>query len=160
MTTELLDLGIIEPVEGSTPWVNPVVIVPKNNWEICLCVNTRQANQANYPTPTVDKVLHTMNSSKVFSKLVLKCRYHQLELSPESREITSNTCSIMVVTLVFFIISGTFTIATYNVDCFLNFLKFQPHVQWNVKGLSHHVHSCRSWAEGQVGQHTLRLYTT
>ena len=129
MTTELLDLGIIEPVEGSTPWDNPVVIVPKNNWEICLCVNTRQANQANYPTPTVDKVLHTMNGSKVFSKLVLKCGYHQLELSPESREITSNTCSIMVVTLVFFIISGTFNIATYNVDCFLNFLKFQPHVQ-------------------------------
>ena len=29
MTTELLDLGMIEPVEGSTPWVNPVVIVQK-----------------------------------------------------------------------------------------------------------------------------------
>ena len=73
MTTELLDLGMIEPVEGSTPWVNPVVIVQKSNqWEICLCVNTRQANHANYPIPTVDKVLHTMNGSKVFSKLVLK----------------------------------------------------------------------------------------
>lgn len=70
-----------------------------------------------------------MNGSKVLSKLDLKWEYQQLELSPESREITSNTCIITLVTLVFFIICGTFNIATYNVGCFLNFLKFQPHVQ-------------------------------
>ena len=92
-TAELLDMEIIEPVEGPAPWVNPVVIVPKNNREIRLCVDTRQANQAiiriRYPIPTVDEVLHTMNGSKVFSKLDLKWGYHQLELSPESREITT-----------------------------------------------------------------------
>ena len=42
-----------------------------------------------YPIPTVDEVLHTMNGSKIFSKLDLKWGYHQLELSPESREITT-----------------------------------------------------------------------
>ena len=92
-TTELLELGIIEPVEGPAPWVKPVVIVPKNNGEIRLCIDMRQANQAilqrRYPMPTVDDVLHTMNGSKVFSKLDLKWGYHQLELSPESREITT-----------------------------------------------------------------------
>ena len=75
------------------PWVNPVVIVPKNNGEIRLCIDMRQANRAimrrRYPIPTVDEVLHTMNGSKVFSKLDLKWGYHQLELSPESREITT-----------------------------------------------------------------------
>ena len=75
-TTELLDLGIIEPVEGPAPSVNPVVIVPKNNGENRLCVDMRQANQAimqrRYPIPTVVEVLHTMNGSKVFSKLDLK----------------------------------------------------------------------------------------
>jgi len=92
-TTELLDLGIIEPVEGPVPWVNPVVIVPNNNGEIRLCVDMRQANQAimrrRSPIPTVDEVLHTMIVSKVFSKLDLKWGYHQLELSPKSREITT-----------------------------------------------------------------------
>ena len=92
-TTELLDMGIIEPVEGPAPWVNPVVIVPKDNRDIRLCVDMRPANQAimrrRYPIPTVDEVLHTMNGSKVFSKLDLKWGYHQLELSPESREITT-----------------------------------------------------------------------
>ena len=38
-TTELLHQGVIEPVEGPGPWVNPVVIVPKNNGEIRLCVD-------------------------------------------------------------------------------------------------------------------------
>ena len=92
-TTELLNLGIVEPVEGPVPWVNPVVIVLKNNGETRLCVDTRQANQAimrsRYPIPTVDEVLHTMNGSKVFSKLDLKWGYHQLELGSESREITN-----------------------------------------------------------------------
>ena len=86
-------MGITEPVEGPAPWVNPVVIVPKNNAQIRLCLDMRQANQAimrrRYRIPTVDEVLHTMNGSKVFSKLDLKWGYHQLELSPESREITT-----------------------------------------------------------------------
>ena len=86
-------MGIIEPLEGPAPWVNPVVIVPKYNGKIHLCVDMRQANQAimrrRYPIPMVDEVLHTMNGSKVFSKLDLKWGYHQLELSPESREITT-----------------------------------------------------------------------
>ena len=43
-TTELLDMGIIEPLEGPAPWVNPVVIIPKNNGKLRLCVDMRQAN--------------------------------------------------------------------------------------------------------------------
>ena len=87
-------MGIIEPVEGQAPWVNSVVIVPKNNGEICLCVDMRQANQAimrrRYPIPTVDEVLHTMNGSKSsVLKLDLKWGYQQLELSPENTEITT-----------------------------------------------------------------------
>ena len=74
-TSELLELGIIEPVEGPAPWVNPVVVVPKSSGEIRLYIDMRQANQAimrrRYPIPTVDEVLHTMNGSKAFSKLDL-----------------------------------------------------------------------------------------
>ena len=53
---ELIDLDVIEPVEGPTPWVNPVVIVPKPDGEIRLCIDMRQANKAivrgRYPIPT------------------------------------------------------------------------------------------------------------
>ena len=92
---ELIQKDIIESVECATPWVNPVVIIPKKESDTRLCVDMRQANQASirrrYPIPTVDEILQTinMNGSKVFSNLDLKNGYHQLELNPSSREITT-----------------------------------------------------------------------
>ncbi len=39
--------GIIEPVEGPTDWVSPIVIVPKKNSDdIRICVDMRQPNTA------------------------------------------------------------------------------------------------------------------
>ena len=52
------------------------------------CANKAIIRQR-YPIPTVDDVLHNMNGSMVFSKLELKWGYHQLELTPESRDITT-----------------------------------------------------------------------
>lgn len=79
-----MDPGIIEPVGGPAPWVNPVVIVPNYNGKFTPCIDTRQANQTiirrRYPIPTVDEMLRTGNGSKVFSKLDLKCGYHQFPL--------------------------------------------------------------------------------
>ena len=90
---ELVDLDIIEPVEGPTPWVNPVVVVPKSVGDIRLCIDMRRANEAirraRHPIPTVDEIMQSISGSKIFSKLDLKWGYHQLELSPESREITT-----------------------------------------------------------------------
>ena len=72
---------------------NAAVIVPKANGDdIRLCIDMRRANEAiireRHPIPTVDEVLQSMNGSTVFSKLDLRWGYHQLELTPESREIT------------------------------------------------------------------------
>ena len=92
---ELVAMDIIEPVEGLTRWVSPVVVVPKQNDEIRLCVDMRRANKAiireRYPIPTVDEVLQSLYQSTVFSKLDLKWGYHQLELHPDSRSITTFT---------------------------------------------------------------------
>ena len=64
----LVAMDITEPVEGPTPWVGPVVVVPKQNDEIRLCVDMRRAKEAIirelYPIPTVNEVLQ----STVFSK--------------------------------------------------------------------------------------------
>ena len=42
-----------------------------------------------YLVPTVDEVLQDLNKSKYFSKLDLNSAYHQIELEPESRDITT-----------------------------------------------------------------------
>ena len=53
----------------------------------------RRANEAilreRHPIPTIDEITQGMNGSCVFSKLDLKWGYHQLELTPESRDITT-----------------------------------------------------------------------
>ncbi|XP_028418157.1 uncharacterized protein LOC114543323 [Dendronephthya gigantea] len=83
--------GIIEAVDGPTPWVSPVVAVPKtsNPKEIRLCVDLRQPNKAvqrqRHPTPTIEEVTNDLNGASVFSKLDLRSGYHQIELTPASR---------------------------------------------------------------------------
>ena len=42
----LEEQGIIEKVEDPTPWVSPLVIIPKRNNDIRLCVDMRMANKA------------------------------------------------------------------------------------------------------------------
>ena len=90
---ELVDLDVIERAEGPTPWISPVVVVPKPNGDIRLCVDMRQANGAivreRHPIPTVDEVLRDLNGSTVFSKLDIKWAFHQVELSEVSRPITT-----------------------------------------------------------------------
>ena len=90
---QLEQADIIEPVDGPSPWVSIPVIIPKENGDIRVCMDLRDANYAlrreRFPIPTVDEVLQELNNSTVFSKLDLKDAYHQIELSNECREITT-----------------------------------------------------------------------
>ncbi|XP_028414242.1 uncharacterized protein K02A2.6-like [Dendronephthya gigantea] len=92
---ELERLDIIEKVCGPTPWVSPLVVVPKSSGEICVCVDMRQVNTAvireRYPIPTIEESLQDLNGAAVFSKLDLKWGYHQIELDEKSRELTTFT---------------------------------------------------------------------
>lgn len=67
---------IIEPVYGPTPWVSPVVVVPKPNGDVRLRVDTSTANKAilreRAPIPTIDEVLQELTSSQHFSKIDLR----------------------------------------------------------------------------------------
>ena len=90
---DLEDKDIIEKTEGPTPWVSPIICIPKADGDIRLCVDMRQANKAiireRHPIPMIEEVLHEMNNSKVFSKLDLKLGYHQIMLEESSRDITT-----------------------------------------------------------------------
>ena len=90
---ELQDLDIIEDVEGPTPWVSLLVAVPKSNGDVRVCVDMRRANEAvireRHPIPTLEETLAALNGAAVFSKLDLRWGYHQVELHPESRALTT-----------------------------------------------------------------------
>ena len=85
---ELLESGIIEEVpEG------PLVVIPKADGDIRICVDTRCANQAivreRQPIPTIEEVLQDLNGSTVFSRVDLKWGFHQILLAEESRHVTT-----------------------------------------------------------------------
>jgi hypothetical protein len=90
---ELEELDIIESVQGPTPWVSPLVAVPKANGEVRVCVDMRRANEAvireRYPIPTLEETVQALNGETVFSKLDLRWGYHQIELHPDSRGLTT-----------------------------------------------------------------------
>ena len=90
-----LDEDIIKKVHGDpTPWVSPIVVVLKKYSEsVRICVGMRKPNQAilceRHQMPTVEELTSDLNGAKVFSKIDLTSGYHQLELTPESRSITT-----------------------------------------------------------------------
>ena len=92
---KLKDLGIIEDAVGSTPWVSNMVAAPKpkDPESVRICVDMRIANKAiereHHPMPTVEEIIHDLNGATVFSKIYLNSGYHQIELHPDSRYITT-----------------------------------------------------------------------
>ena len=91
---ELEDLDIIEKVPDSEPtsWVSPIIAIPKGN-DVRMVVDMRRANEAikrtHYPVPTLEELLESFRGCTLFSKVDLVKGYHQIELCPESRKITT-----------------------------------------------------------------------
>ena len=79
----MLNKGIIE--ESSSPWLAPVVIVPKKSGEIRLCVDNRQLNKQTskdaYPLPLPDEVQDRLAGSAIFSTLDLQNGYWQMPVN-------------------------------------------------------------------------------
>lgn len=67
--------------------------VPKSNGDVRVCVDVCRANKAvireRHPIPTLEETLVALNGAAVFLKLDLRWGYHQVELHPESRALTS-----------------------------------------------------------------------
>jgi DNA-binding HxlR family transcriptional regulator len=62
---ELEDSDVIEKVQGPTPWVSPLVVVPKANSDIRICVDMRCANKAvqreRFPMPNIEEIIQQIN---------------------------------------------------------------------------------------------------
>ena len=92
---ELLKLDIIEPVSEASPWVSALLAIPKPKTvnDVRIVVDMRKPNTAiqrtHHSIPTVDETFEKFNQCTVFSKIDLLHGYHQIELHPEPRPITT-----------------------------------------------------------------------
>lgn len=91
---DLLKQDIIELAPLKISWASPLVVTPKDGGkDVRLCVDMRKANKAIYPEkhplPTFDEIMPHLDRCKLFSKIDLVKAFHQIELAPSSREITT-----------------------------------------------------------------------
>ena len=89
----LEELDIIEQVGGPTPWISPIVVVPKKSGAVRICVDMCEANKTikreKHLMPTINDLIDDVNGATHFSTLDLSSGYHQLELALESRNVTA-----------------------------------------------------------------------
>ena len=86
-------LGVIKRVTDPTEWCAPMVVVPKLNGKVRICVDYTHLNQAvkreRHILPTVEHVLAQMSGATVFSKLDANCGFHQIRLTEDSKPLTT-----------------------------------------------------------------------
>ena len=87
------NLGIIQRITKPTDWCSPIVIAPKKNGAIRLCVDLRRLNKAitreRFTIPTVEEVLGKVSGAQIFSLLDAKHGFWQVPLAEDSQELTT-----------------------------------------------------------------------
>ena len=97
LKTELEELekeGIIRKVDSPTAWVHPIVLVPKKNGGIRLCVDFRELNRCivrpKFETATPFQAVRTIPPGMKFFTVVDALKgYHQVRLDDESAALTT-----------------------------------------------------------------------
>jgi len=85
---KLLVVGFIEFVEEAT-LLSPIVIVPKKNGELKICINFSKlyATIKKYPYPLlfIDEMLNTLAGYEAYSFLDGYSRYHHISTTPKDK---------------------------------------------------------------------------
>lgn len=92
----LVNQGILIPVKYSS-WASPIVVVPKPNGDIRLCMDckvtiNKYVDMEHYPLPRSEDIFASLANMKYFCVIDLSGAYQQLDVSPECQEyLTINT---------------------------------------------------------------------
>ena len=86
-------LGVISPVDEPTDWCAAMVVVPKADGKVRICVDLTKLNESvkreRHILPSVEQTLGQLAGSKVFSKLDANSGFWQIKLSRESALLTT-----------------------------------------------------------------------
>ena len=86
-------LGVISKVKQPTDWCAPMVVVPKSQDDVRICVDLTKLNESvlreRYEMPSVDYTLGQLAGAKIFSKLDANSGFWQVPLTEESTLLTT-----------------------------------------------------------------------
>ena len=78
-------LGVISKVDTPTPWCAGMVVVPKKDKTVRICVDLKPLNanvlRETHPLPKVDDTLAQLAGAKIFSKLNANSGFWQIPLA-------------------------------------------------------------------------------
>lgn len=87
----MLELGVIEP--SKSEWSSPIVIVPKKDDTLRICIDFRKLNAQSrfdaYPMPRIDDLLERIGQARYITTLDLCKGYWQVPLEEASRPYTA-----------------------------------------------------------------------
>ena len=90
---DLENKGVITKVTEPTPWLSQLVIAPKKDNSIRVCLDPHELNKAllreRYTMPILDDKLHELRNSKFFTKADLSSAYWHVKLDEESSKLTT-----------------------------------------------------------------------
>ena len=89
----LLHLGVLKKVEHSD-WATPIVPINKPDGSVRICADysvtlNKFMKVAHYPIPRLEELFSTLRGGLHFSKIDLSDAYHQIELSDDSKPLTT-----------------------------------------------------------------------
>lgn len=85
-----LETGVISRVDRPTDWCAPMVVIPKSNGKVRVCVDLNEyVKRENHPLSIVDTTLGRLAGSRVFSKLDANSGFWQIKLAWKSRPLTT-----------------------------------------------------------------------
>ena len=86
-------LGVISKVDTPTEWCAGMVVVPKSNDDIRICVDLTKLNESvcreKHILPSVEQILAQLGNSTVFTKLDANAGFWQIKLSQECSPLTT-----------------------------------------------------------------------
>ncbi|KAL3699575.1 hypothetical protein R1sor_017597 [Riccia sorocarpa] len=89
---KLKEADFIYPVK-EYDWLSPIVIVPKKNGKLRVCVNYRKLNgftvKDPYPIPFIDDILDKVAGREAYTFMDGYSGYNQVEIAPEDRKKTA-----------------------------------------------------------------------
>ncbi len=85
---KLFVIGFIKPIEDVT-WLSSIIVVPKKNGKLKICVDFRKLNVATkkdpYPLPFTDEVINTIAKHEVYTFLDGFFGYHHISIASEDK---------------------------------------------------------------------------
>lgn len=86
-------MGVMSRIEEPSDWCVGMVVVPKHNGKVRICVDLTKLNESvrreRHILPSVEQTLAQIGGAKYFSKLDANSGYWQIELNPDSAKLTT-----------------------------------------------------------------------